>query len=277
MHINLFILIYFVFFKFSLRISEESWITQEISLDAVSPFICFHTQVEWHENRKFLKVEFPVNVRSPNATYEIQFGHLQRPTHFNTSWDWARYEVCGQKWFNLSEHNWGCSIMNNNKYGFSTRGNIMSISLLRAPKSPDNEADMGSHDFKYAVFPHTGNFQDSGLIQHSYNFNNKIRVVPANVCNKVKPVSFFQLTNEAIVLETVKKAENEVDALVLRAYESFGGHNSTRIVSQFGISKVQRCDLLERPQEELPWKDDGLELEFKPFEIITLICFLSNT
>ncbi|XP_046852130.1 alpha-mannosidase 2C1-like isoform X2 [Xenia sp. Carnegie-2017] len=119
----------FVAVKFSLKISDESSITQVITLDAMSSFLSFETQVEWHENRKFLKVEFPVDIRSPNATYEIQFGHLQRPTHSNTSWDWARYEVCGQKWFNLSEHNFGCSLINDNKYGFSTRNNIMTISL----------------------------------------------------------------------------------------------------------------------------------------------------
>lgn len=93
--------------SFTLRISDKSTITQEIIMDAMCPYIKFSTEVQWADSHKFLKVEFPVRVRSPNATYEIQFGHLQRPTHRNTSWDWAKFEVWGHKWADLSEHNFG--------------------------------------------------------------------------------------------------------------------------------------------------------------------------
>ncbi|XP_045569898.1 alpha-mannosidase 2C1, partial [Salmo salar] len=140
---------------FTLRISDKSTITQEIILDAMCPYVRFNTQVEWLESHKFLKVEFPVRVRSPNATYEIQFGHLQRPTHRNTSWDWARFEVWGHKWADLSEHGFGVSLLNDSKYGYSVYQNTLTLSLLRAPKAPDANADMGSHQFTYAVMPHT--------------------------------------------------------------------------------------------------------------------------
>lgn len=165
--------------------------------------------------------------------------------------------------------------MNNNKYGFSTHGNIMRISLLRSPKAPNKDADMGYHEFKYAVFPHLGTFQDSGLIQHACNFNNAINVTRAKLSSEVRSLSFFQVTNPAVILETVKKAEDGTKALILRAYESFGGHNSTRIASTLKIEKVIRCNLLEQPQgAELTWQDGGVALDFKPFEIITLKCFL---
>ncbi|NWZ58081.1 MA2C1 mannosidase, partial [Haliaeetus albicilla] len=115
--------------SFSLQIGKSSTLTQEIILDATCPYLRFLTQVEWKEAHKFLKVEFPVQVRSTNATYEIQFGHLQRPTHWNTSWDWARFEVWAHKWLDLSEHGFGVALLNDCKYGASAHGNILSLSL----------------------------------------------------------------------------------------------------------------------------------------------------
>ncbi|NXT84920.1 MA2C1 mannosidase, partial [Zapornia atra] len=115
--------------SFSLQVGASSTVTQEIILDASCPYLRFLTQVEWREAHKFLKVEFPVQVRSMNATYEIQFGHLQRPTHWNTSWDWARFEVWAHKWLDLSEHGFGVAVLNDCKYGASARGNVLSLSL----------------------------------------------------------------------------------------------------------------------------------------------------
>ncbi|XP_032228742.2 alpha-mannosidase 2C1 isoform X2 [Nematostella vectensis] len=227
--------------EFSLRISANSSLTQLVTLDASLPYVTFNTKVDWHENRKFLKVEFPVDVHSMNATYEIQFGHLQRPTHCNTSWDWAKYEVCGQRWCNLSEHNWGVSLMTDSKYGYSTHGSTMYISLLRSPKAPDNQSDMGRHQFAYAVFPHIGSFQDSGLIRHAQCFNEKLHVICCSVDEGFEKQSFFSVDNPAVVLETVKKAEN-VDALILRMYEAFGGKTRARLTTKLNVTKIQRVD-----------------------------------
>ncbi|NXP11203.1 MA2C1 mannosidase, partial [Thinocorus orbignyianus] len=115
--------------SFSLQIGKSSTLSQEIILDAACPFLRFKTQVEWKEAHKFLKVEFPLLIRSTNATYEIQFGHLQRPTHWNTSWDWARFEVWAHKWLDLSEHGFGVALLNDCKYGASAHGNVLSLSL----------------------------------------------------------------------------------------------------------------------------------------------------
>uniref|UniRef100_A0A8B9J1X0 Mannosidase alpha class 2C member 1 n=1 Tax=Amazona collaria TaxID=241587 RepID=A0A8B9J1X0_9PSIT len=190
---------------FSLQIGKSSTLTQEIILDAMCPYLRFLTQVEWKEAHKFLKVEFPVQVRSTNATYEIQFGHLQRPTHWNTSWDWARFEVWAHKWLDLSEHGFGVALLNDCKYGASAHGNILSLSLLRAPKSPDATADMGHHQFTYAVMPHLGSFQDAGVIQHAYSLNFPLHTVPARSA-PCPPWSAFSVSSPAVVLETVKQA-----------------------------------------------------------------------
>ncbi|KAJ8315763.1 hypothetical protein KUTeg_007913 [Tegillarca granosa] len=151
--------------RVSVEISDRSYLKQIISLDAECPYLKFSTEtmVAWHENRKLLKVEFPTTIHTNNATYEIQYGHLQRPNHFNTSWDWARFEVCGHKWADISEYGYGVAILNDCKYGFSTLDGVMRMSLLRSPKAPDSKADMGTHHFTYAVMPHTATNNDDVL------------------------------------------------------------------------------------------------------------------
>ncbi|RXM33161.1 Alpha-mannosidase 2C1 [Acipenser ruthenus] len=194
--------------KFSLRISEKSSISQELVLDARCPYVKFHTEVDWQESHKFLKVEFPLRVRSPNATYEIQFGHLQRPTHWNTSWDWARFEVWGHKWADLSEHGFGVALLNDCKYDYSVLRNTLTLSLLRAPKSPDATADMGQHQFTYAVMPHTGSFQEAAVIQSAYNLNFPLRLLPKETGSpQTGSWSAFSLSSSAIILETIKQVD----------------------------------------------------------------------
>ncbi|CAH3126967.1 unnamed protein product [Porites lobata] len=261
--------------EFSLRISEHSSLKQIVSLDATAPYVKFHTKVNWQENRKFLKVEFPFDVRSMNATYEIQFGHIQRPTHCNTAWDWAKYEVCGHKWADLSEHDWGVALMTDCKYGYSTYANVMYISLLRSPKAPDDQADMGSHEFSYAVFPHSGTFQSAGVIQHAYNFNQPVIVQPCFVCTDFEGRSFFSVDNPAVILETVKKAESVPSALVVRLYEAYGGQARTNFSTNLPVKRLTRCNLLETPDEdgEVKWSSDHCELSFRPFQIITVLLY----
>ena len=112
----------------------QSRLTQVIRLDAGSPHVDFETNVQWHETNRLLKVAFPVDVRSPRATYEIQYGHVERPTHANTSWDVARFEVCAHKWADLSEPGYGVALLNDCKYGYDIAGNVIRLSLLRAPR-----------------------------------------------------------------------------------------------------------------------------------------------
>ena len=133
------------------KISEMSWLRSTISLRATTDdelsSVEFDCEVEWHESMKFLKVEFPVDVMNTEASYEVQYGIVKRPTHYNTSWDMAKFEVCCHKWADLSEAGYGVSILNESKYGFATCGNLMRLSLLRAPKAPDAHADMGELHF----------------------------------------------------------------------------------------------------------------------------------
>uniref|UniRef100_A0A673YP52 alpha-mannosidase n=1 Tax=Salmo trutta TaxID=8032 RepID=A0A673YP52_SALTR len=253
---------------FTLRISDKSTITQEIILDAMCPYVRFNTQVEWLESHKFLKVEFPVRVRSPNATYEIQFGHLQRPTHRNTSWDWARFEVWGHKWADLSEHGFGVSLLNDSKYGYSVYQNTLTLSLLRAPKAPDANADMGSHQFTYAVMPHTGTFQEASVIQWAYNLNNPLRLIDHAPGFHTASRSAFSVSAAAVILETIKQV-----GILLRKSSGLVLHAACFIYS---VVYHSSCDLLERvdPSRPAPITASGISISFNPFQIVSLLLYL---
>ncbi|XP_070189226.1 alpha-mannosidase 2C1-like isoform X1 [Littorina saxatilis] len=260
------------------RISAESTVTQTIYLDAGSSYITFDTQVEWHENRKFLKVEFPTNIHSMEATYETQYGALQRPNHYNTSWDSARYEVCGQKWADLSEHGAGLSVLTDSKYGYSAVGGVLRISLLRSPKAPDAHADMGTHNFRYAVMPHRGSWQEAGTVQAAFNLNRPVKVFPlAQGVAVSQPRSFFWLDSSQVVLDTVKMAEDRPDeVMMVRLYEAFGGRAEVTLSSSLPLRSAGRCNCLEEAQADgdLPIKTEGgvatIPLKLRPFQILTL-------
>ncbi|XP_036074009.1 alpha-mannosidase 2C1 isoform X8 [Rousettus aegyptiacus] len=263
---------------FLLQISPNSRLSQEVVLDVGCPYVRFHTEVHWHEAHKFLKVEFPARVRSPQATYEIQFGHLQRPTHYNTSWDWARFEVWAHRWMDLSEHGFGLALLNDCKYGASVRGNVLSLSLLRAPKAPDATADMGRHEFTYALMPHKGSLQDAGVIRAAYSLNFPLLVLPTPGPAPSTSWSAFSVSSPAVVLETVKKAETSPQrhTLVLRLYEAHGSHVDCWLHTSLPVQEAVLCDLLERrdPAGYLPLRDARLKLTFSPFQVRSLLLVL---
>jgi alpha-mannosidase len=259
--------------EFQYQFGNGSTITQVISLTAVSARLDFACQVEWCEKHKFLKVEFPFNLRAASATYEIQFGHVQRPTHFNTSWDMARFEVPAHRWADLSEPDFGVALLNDNKYGYSTQGNRMRLSLLRSPTSPDPNADMGSHTFRYALLPHPGSFSHAGVIAAGYHFNYPMHVFSSS--EAPHQVSFFQVDHPAVVIDTVKKAEDS-DQLVIRLYECFGTRQTVHFSSSLPVQSAVRCNLLEDDGEPLTWTDGGVNLELRPFELVSLKLRLSE-
>ncbi|HEY5671703.1 MAG TPA: alpha-mannosidase [Anaerolineales bacterium] len=253
--------------EFTYAISPNSNMRQVVSLDAISARLDFFCDVDWHEKHKFLKVEFPLNVRSQIATYEIQFGHVQRPTHFNTSQDMARFEVPAQRWADLSEPDYGVALLNDCKYGYAAHGNVLRLSLLRAPTHPDPDADQGRHQFRFALFPHAGSPQLAGVTEAAYRFN-----VPLLICKSGEQdvhQSFFAVSNPAIIVDTLKKAEDS-QAFILRLYESRGTRGAVRLSSPLPFESAAVVNLLEDEISPLTWRDGGVDLDFKPFEIITI-------
>lgn len=252
---------------FDVVISPHSRMRQIVSLTTLSPRLDFITEVDWHESQKFLKVEFPLNLHAMFATYEIQFGHLQRPTHFNHSWDMARFEVCAHRWADFSEPDYGVALLNDSKYGYSVHKNVMRLSLLRSPKLPDPEADMGQHQIKYALLPHADNPLDAGVVEEGYRFNSPLLVYPTQA--EPQEQSYFQVVGGSLILDTVKKAEDS-DAIIIRLYEAHGKRGSCRLESPLPFIAVTSCNLLEVDEHKLDWVNDGVEISYTPFQVITL-------
>ena len=246
----------------------SSKLEQRMVLDAGSRVLRFETEVDWQEVHKFLKVAFPIEVRSPRATYEIQFGHVERSTHTNTSWDQARFEVCAHRWADMGEAGYGVALLNDCKYGYDIRGSVMRLSLLRAPTHPDPAADRGRHRFTYALMPHAGDFREAGVIAAAEDLNHPIRVVRGGLASGQRR-SLIEVDQPQVVVEAIKRAEDS-DAVVARLYESWGGRCRARVRTSLPASRAYLCDLLEREREEVPIRDGTLEVDVGPFKILTL-------
>ena len=248
---------------FERRVGEASSLRQVVRLDAGSRRVEFRTEVDWHEEHKLLKVCFPLAVRAQTATYEMPFGYAERPTHRSTSFDRARYEVPGHRWADLSEHGFGAALLTDSKYGYSCYGNELRISLLRAPKSPDPEADMGRHEFAYALLPHAGGWRESGVVGEGVRFNAPLRGSPTEI------ESFVSTSDANLVVDGVKRAEDS-DALVLRLYEAHGARGTARVRVAVGPERARLANGLEEDGEELAVEAGGIVVPYRPHEILTL-------
>ena len=248
----------------------QSKIKQKMVIYADVPRIDFETWVDWHESNKFLKAAFPVDVNATKARYEIQFGNVERPTHTNTTWDLARFEVCAHKWADLSEADFGMSLLNDCKYGHHTKGNVMRLSLLRAPKSPDPMADMGEHTFTYSILPHSGTYVEAQTVRHGYALNVPLVCVVAKPekVDMPKEKSFFAVDSENVVLEAVKKAEKG-EGTILRFYECHGVRDTVSVKVDMPFKKVQEVDLMEDKIADVSSKNGEFSFDMKPFEIKT--------
>jgi len=269
------------------RVSDKSSVRTTISLSAAlegeQSFVEVKAHVDWHETMKFLKVEFPVDVRNTEASYETQFGVVRRPTHYNTSWDMAKFEVCCHKFADLSENGYGVSILNDSKYGFATVGNLMRLSLLRSPKAPDAHADMGTHEIRWAILPHQGALGPT-TVRKGYEFNSPMRLVSGpKVATDALKGSPIRLTGDAsLVLDTVKRAEDDEDvsrsdslprrkgqSVVIRVFDSLGGRSRGTIETSWKVHKVTKTNVLEDDLEEVSISDSKFDIDLRPFEVAT--------
>ena len=247
--------------------------TQRLSLTRHSPRLDIETSIDWRERHILLKVAFPVDILSPVATYEIQWGNVQRPTHRNTSWDWARFESCAHKWVDLSEGGYGVSLLNDCKYGHDIQANVIRLSLLRSPTVPDPEADQGEQHFTYSLYPHEGQW-DENTVREAYALNDPLLVRRKDEGGRMKdegfPLSSFILCDAPhIVIETIKRAEDG-NGVIVRLYESQRRRGAIVLTAGFDLAAAWRCNLLEENQTEVVVKDNQVALVVKPYEIITL-------
>jgi len=253
------------------RISRST-ISQDIILTAGSQRLDFETTVEWGDEKEvLLKVAFPVNVRSERARYDIQFGSVERPTHWNTPKDFAQFEVPGHKWVDLSENDYGVAMLNDCKYGHDVRDNVIRMTVLRAPKTPDPTADVNmTHKLTYSLLPHTGSFTN-GVIRQAYQLNVPVTAMTttANTGKLGSRNSFFEITGENVIIETIKKAEDS-DAVIVRLYEAHGSRGARTLSTSLPVKKVIETNLMEKEEARLAIKEGKIKLDFKPFQIRTL-------
>ncbi|MEM1134753.1 MAG: glycoside hydrolase family 38 C-terminal domain-containing protein [Bacteroidota bacterium] len=246
-------------------------ITQIVSLEAFTKRIDFTTKVNWQETDKMLRAEFPVNIRSRQATFEIQYGYAQRPTHYNTSWDMAQFEVVAHKWADISQPNYGVALLNDCKYGHKIKGNTISLNLLRSPKNPDPLADMHIHEFTYALFPHLNDHVKGKVPQEAYQLNIPPQNIPVKKQQGILPAHFTGLKTDRynIIIEAVKLAEYS-DGIIVRLYESSGVDCYAHLAVGFNFKEIKLVNLMERDLDELETEGNIVKLFFNPFEIHTI-------
>jgi alpha-mannosidase len=244
----------------------RSAMRQVIRLDADATRLEFHCDIDWREDRRALKVRFPVDVLAPRATYEMQFGVVERPTHGSTRRDLAQYEVPGHRFADLSEHGFGVALLSAATYGWSVRGGEMRMTLLRSPRWPDPQADVGEHHLAYAIRPHAGSWREAGVTAEARCFNAPLLVAPGHLAER----SWLATDAPGLVIDTLKRAE-EGDALVVRLYEAYGGRGTARLRVGVPFAGAARGNLLEDRLEPLEVQDGAVVLPYRPFEILTVL------
>lgn len=249
----------------------QSTLEQRIYFYRHTGRIDFKTVIDWKEEQLLLKTAFPVDILTSKATYEVQFGHVERPTHKNTSWDEAKFEVCAHKWADLSECGYGAALLNDCKYGYDIHDSVMRLTLLKSGIFPDPDADKEVHTFTYAFYPHMGDFREGRVIQEAYDLNCPLQAEIVGAKEK-KTLSMLKLDTEHVIADTVKLAE-EGDGIVIRMYEAYGKRGEVTMelpvlgdLSQFSIWE---CDCMEQEEREITHENGKVSFGIRPFEIKT--------
>lgn len=249
------------------RTISNSVIKQEIHFYADSRRIDFSTWVDWKEHQHLLKVHFPVNIHSDEATFEVQFGNLKRKIHGNTSWDEARFESCGQKWMDISEGHYGVSLLNDCKYGYSAKDSNIALTLIKSGIDPNKTADQEEHLFTYALYPHKEMWSAAGTVQEAYKLNQPAYATKGELKNTGK--SFISTDKDNIIIETVKPAENG-DGMIVRLYDCENSLTKATLTFAEGmLESVEECNLMEEKEADIEACGNSFTVSVKPYEIKT--------
>jgi len=249
----------------------SSFFSQEIILYNDVPRIDIEMNVDWWEDHVLLKVAFPVDVKNDWATYEIPFAFIQRPTTQNTDWEKARFEVPAIRWADLSDGTYGVSLLNESKYGHDIKDNVMRLTLLRSPLSPDPMADRGKHNFSYALYPHEGDWKEAHTVQKGYEFNVPLLAFFQEEHKGTLPssFSFFHVVPSNIILASIKKAEDR-STIILRIYEAEGKDTEARLEFFRPPKKIYELDLMEQRLRTIHFNEKSAALHFGKSEIKTI-------
>jgi len=248
-----------------------SWIAQTYRLFAGSRRLDVVNEIDWREREIFLRALFPLNVRSHGATFETMYGAQRRPTHRNTSWDAARFEVSAHRFADLSEPGYGVALLNDGKYGHSVKDNVLGLSLLRSPLYPDPFADEGEHRFTYGLLPHPGDWTGAGIVEEAFALNSPLVVARSGEDGGLPPeFGFVRSEGMGLSLGSLKLAEDG-EGIVLRLYEPHGARGRAVLRFAAGLRSVERVNLLEEPEGGPVDVEAGVvRLDVRPFEVVTL-------
>lgn len=258
------------------QVGHHSKLTQTICVSSVSKTIVVTHAVEWHEQHAFLRTLFPTNLRAHHALFGIQHGLVERPTHFNTSWDVARFEVPFQHWFSMCEPNRGLAILCSDKFGASSHASTLGLSLLRAPTWPDEMADRGSHQYSYAIYPFNESFAAALVPKQARLFASPLQTTSYEVGTEHH--ALFEIDQDTILVDCIKVAELS-QSVVLRCFESIGAHTTFQIKLKLCPKTVTTCNVLEQADKALAItlvKSSHdityyvIECTVTPFEILSL-------
>ncbi len=249
------------------RTISNSLIRQKIHFYAKNRRIEFETYVDWKEHQHLLKVHFPVDVHTDEATFDIQFGNLTRKVHQNTSWDKARFESCGQKWMDLSEGHYGVSLLNDCKYGHSVKDSNMALTLIKSGIEPNPMTDYEEHFFTYALYPHAEGWRAARTVREAYMLNQPLLAVEKGT--KVGEYSFASVDKDNVILETVKAAEDG-NGIILRLYESENAKTKVCLTVNRDFERAYICNLLEETETEAAVFGNRIQIPVKPYEIVTV-------
>ncbi|MCR4883341.1 MAG: alpha-mannosidase [Clostridiales bacterium] len=244
------------------ELGEQSKLTQDMIFDAHDPLISFESSLDWQEEHHFLKAAFDTTLHADGVRNEIQFGCIRRGNHRGTDRDKARFEVCNHKYSDISERNYGLSVLNDCKYGISEKEGCLALSLHRGGMRPDPMGDKGLHTFRYAIYLHDEPYGEN-VVEKAYQFNYPVQLVAEGL-----PMdSLVSVNNRDVVLETVKPCEDAQKAYIIRLYESTGAYAKCRLTFGHPVQSVHVCNMLE--EEERTMAPDE-ELVFTPFTIQTI-------
>ncbi len=244
----------------------NSCIRQDMVLYSSDRRIDFKTSVDYHEQHQLLKAAFPVDIRSTYGTYDVQYGNVRRPNHWNTSWDMAKFETVAHRWADLSERNYGVSILNDCKYGHDIKDHVLRISLLRAGTHPDHLQDQGEHVFTYSLLPHPGDFVAGEVVQEAFALNEPMQVMEGE--GTLPYESFFSFDNAQVEVDAVKKSEDG-NYIVVRFHEFAGSKQEVALTAGFSWKAWAECDLRERPVTE--FTQEEIRMSLHAYEIKTIL------
>jgi alpha-mannosidase len=250
----------------------NSKFVQTIDLAPGSDQVDIDNEIDWHESHILLKAAFPLAASGPFATYEIPYGAIDRPTTRNNSWEQAQFEVPAMRWADLGDGKHGLSVINDTKYGYDAVGNTLRLTLLRSPKWPDAEADMGHHHFHYALYPHAGTWKDALTVRHGYEYNYPLTAVVTTAHAGSLPAShsFASVSPENVVLTAVKKAE-DAKGLIFRVYEWAGKESTVEFHVPPGAAGATVTNMMETPEGgPLALAGDVVKVPIHPYEILTI-------